>query len=90
VSAELAERRPPASRPANAHADVARKHRDRRRLRALALVMFAAVLEVVLILPFVDHLADTHPTIHFTQHGLIFGGGILMGIALRDAYLVSR
>ena len=64
--------------------------RQRQRTQALALVVFAALLEVVLILPFVDHLADTHPTIHFTQHGFIFLGGILMGIALRDAYRLSR
>ncbi len=49
-------------------------------------MLFAALLEVVLILPFVDHLADSHPTIHFTQHGLIFLGGVLMGMSLRDAY----
>jgi hypothetical protein len=61
-----------------------------RRTRALALVLFAALLEIVLILPFVDHLADAHPTIHFTQHGLIFLGGILMGISLRDAYRLTR
>ena len=58
--------------------------------RALALVLFAALLEIVLILPFVDHLADAHPTIHFTQHGLIFLGGVLMGISLRDAYRLTR
>jgi hypothetical protein len=61
-----------------------------RRTRALALVIFAALLEVVLILPVVDHLADDHPTIHFTQHGLIFLGGILMGVALRDAYRLTH
>ncbi len=61
-----------------------------RRTRALAMLTFAALLEVVLILPFVDHLADAHPMIHFTQHGFIFLGGVLMGIALRDAYLLSR
>jgi hypothetical protein len=63
---------------------------DRRRTKALRLVLFAALLEVVLILPFVDHLADSHPTIHFTQHGLIFLGGVLMGMALRDAYRLTR
>jgi hypothetical protein len=61
-----------------------------RRTKALRLVLFAALLEVVLILPFVDHLADSHPTIHFTQHGLIFLGGVLMGMALRDAYRLTR
>jgi hypothetical protein len=63
---------------------------ERSRTRALRLLIFAAVLEVVLILPFVDHLADSHPMIHFTQHGLIFLGGVLMGIALRDAYRLSH
>ena len=61
-----------------------------RRSRALALVLFAALLEIVLILPFVDHLADAHPMIHFTQHGLIFLGGVLMGISLRDAYRLAH
>jgi hypothetical protein len=28
--------------------------------------------------------------IHFTQHGLIFVGGVLMGVALRDAYRKSH
>ncbi|HUA70721.1 MAG TPA: hypothetical protein VMA96_06560 [Solirubrobacteraceae bacterium] len=66
--------------------------RDRRtaRRRALRLVVFAAVLEIVLILPFADHLADTHPMIHFTQHGFIFAGGVLMGLALRDVQRASR
>jgi hypothetical protein len=63
---------------------------QKRRTRALILLTFAALLEVLLILPFVDQLADTHPMIHFTQHGFIFLGGVLMGIALRDAYLLSR
>ena len=64
--------------------------RNRTRLRALRLVMFAALLEVVLVLPFVSHLADTHPMIHFTQHGFIFAGGVLMGLALRDVQRASR
>lgn len=64
---------------------------DRRhRTKALRLIMFAALMELVLILPFVDHLADAHPTFHFTQHGFIFLGGVLMGIALRDAYRLSH
>jgi hypothetical protein len=60
------------------------------RLRGLRLVVFAAMLEIVLILPFVDHLADVHPMIHFTQHGFIFAGGVLMGAALRDVQRTSR
>jgi hypothetical protein len=60
------------------------------RRRALGLVMFAALLEIVLILPFVDHVADAHPMIHFTQHGFIFAGGVLMGLAIRDVQRASR
>ena len=60
------------------------------RLRSLSLVAIAALLELLLIAPFVDHLADSNPTIHFTQHGLIFLGGVLMGVALRDAYRQSH
>jgi len=60
------------------------------RLRSLSLVAIAAMLELLLIAPFVDHLADANPTIHFTQHGLIFVGGVLMGVALRDAYRKSH
>ncbi len=66
--------------------------RDRRRtrLRAFRLVVFAALLEVVLLMPFVDHLADSNNMIHFTQHGFIFGGGVLMGLAIRDVQRASR
>lgn len=58
--------------------------------RALALGAVALVLEVVALLPWLDDLADRNATAHFTQHGLIFLGGVLMGIALRDVYLASR
>jgi hypothetical protein len=61
--------------------------RRRTRTRALRLVMFSVVLELFLLMPFVDHLADAHPTVHFTQHGFIFVGGVLMGWALRDVHL---
>jgi hypothetical protein len=57
------------------------------RVRAMRLVMFAALLELFLVMPFVDHFADAHPTVHFTQHGFIFLGGVLMGWALRDVHL---
>jgi hypothetical protein len=56
----------------------------------MRLVVFAALLEITLVLPFVDHLADTHPMIHFTQHGFIFAGGVLMGLAIRDVQRASR
>jgi hypothetical protein len=64
--------------------------RRRVRLRAFVLVAFAVVLEVVLLMPFVDHLADSNNTIHFTQHGFIFGGGVLLGMAIRDVQRSAR
>jgi hypothetical protein len=64
--------------------------RRRLRMRAFGLVVFAVVLEVVLLMPFVDHLADTNNTIHFTQHGFIFGGGVLLGMAIRDVQRAAR
>jgi hypothetical protein len=64
--------------------------RRSRRLRALRLLVFAALLELALVLPVVDQLADSNSTIHFTQHGFIFAGGMLMGIALRDVQRASR
>ena len=77
------------------HADMdgqveARSAAPMSRLRSLSLVAVAALLELLLIAPFVDHLADSNPTIHFTQHGLIFVGGVLRGVALRDAYRQSQ
>ncbi len=66
------------------------RDRLRTRRRAFLLVAFAVLLEVTLLMPFVDHLADANPTIHFTQHGFIFAGGVLLGIALRDVQRASR
>ena len=68
----------------------AERTRSATRLRAFRLVVFAVLLEVVLLMPFVDHLADANQTIHFTQHGFIFAGGVLMGMALRDVQRASR
>ena len=66
------------------------RNRRRARLRAFGLVAFVVVLEVVLLMPFVDHLADSNNTIHFTQHGFIFAGGVLLGMAIRDVQRASR
>jgi RsiW-degrading membrane proteinase PrsW (M82 family) len=63
---------------------------SRTRRRAFLLVVFAVLLEVVLLMPFVDHLADSNNTIHFTQHGFIFGGGVLLGLAIRDVQRSAR
>ena len=67
------------------------KHNRRKtRLRAFALVAFAVLLEIMLLMPYVDHLADSNNTIHFTQHGLIFAGGVLLGMAIRDVQRAAR
>jgi hypothetical protein len=57
---------------------------------ALALGAASLVLELSLITPWVDDLADKNATFHFTQHGLIFAGGLLMGVALRDVIVRAR
>jgi hypothetical protein len=44
---------------------------------------------VLLLTPWVDDLADENATAHFTQHGMIFVGGLIMGWALRDLRLTS-
>jgi hypothetical protein len=51
--------------------------------RALLLACAALALELLAILPFTDHLADSNSMVHFTQHGAIFAGGVMMGFALR-------
>jgi hypothetical protein len=56
---------------------------------ALLAGIVALVLEVALITPWVDDAADANSTVHFTQHGLIFVGGLVMGWALRDLRLAS-
>jgi hypothetical protein len=66
------------------------QHRRRTRRRAFCLVAFAVLIEVMLLMPFVDHLADANQTIHFTQHGFIFAGGVLLGVAMRDVQRASR
>ena len=66
------------------------RERQRTRRRAFCLVVLAVLLEVTLLMPFVDHLGDSNNTIHFTQHGFIFAGGVLLGMALRDVQRTSR
>ena len=56
---------------------------------ALALGTGGFALEVALLTPWVDDFADDNATAHFTQHGMIFVGGILMGWALRDLRLLT-
>ena len=66
------------------------RSRRKLRIRAFSLVAFVVFLEVMLLMPFVDHLADSNNTIHFTQHGFIFAGGVLLGMAIRDVQRASR
>ena len=66
------------------------RNRRRARVRAFGMVVFVVLLEVVLLMPFIDHLADSNQTIHFTQHGFIFAGGVLLGLAIRDVQRTSR
>jgi hypothetical protein len=54
---------------------------------ALLVGVLALLLEISLITPWVDDAAGGNSTIHFTQHGLIFIGGLIMGWALRDLRL---
>jgi hypothetical protein len=57
---------------------------------AVGLGALALLLELLLISPWVDEAADSNSLAHFTQHGLIFVGGLLMGVALRDLMLAAR
>jgi hypothetical protein len=57
---------------------------------AVALGALGLALQVLALLPFFDDNVDSNPTLHYTQHGLIFLGGLLMGIALRDLIVQGR
>ncbi len=48
------------------------------------------LLEIVTILPPVDEATETNATLHYSQHGLVFLGGLLMGLALRDLIVTGR
>lgn len=52
--------------------------------RALLIALGAVLIEILLVMPWVDHAADRNQTVHFTQHGLIFLGGVAIGFALRE------
>jgi hypothetical protein len=72
-----------------------RTEEPRRRLplltprQAVLLGALGVALELLLITPWVDDLADRNATAHFTQHGFIFLGGMVMGWALRDLRLTA-
>jgi hypothetical protein len=48
------------------------------------------LLEVLAILPPIDRATATNATLHYSQHGVLFLGGLLMGIALRDLMVAVR
>jgi hypothetical protein len=48
------------------------------------------LLEIITILPPIDRATETNATLHYTQHGLVFLGGLLMGLALRDLIVTGR
>lgn len=48
------------------------------------------LLEIVTILPPIDDAVESNSTLHYTQHGLVFLGGLLMGLALRDLFVAGR
>lgn len=59
-------------------------------MRALILGTIGLLCQVVALLPPVDNAVNTNAAIHYLQHGIIFAGGVCMGIALRDLLMMSR
>ena len=59
-------------------------------MRALLLGGLGLLLQVVALLPPVDDAVDSNAAMHYLQHGIIFAGGLCMGIALRDLLMMSR
>lgn len=59
-------------------------------MRALVLGGFGLLLQVVALLPAVEGAVDANGAMHYLQHGIIFAGGLCMGIALRDLLMMSR
>ena len=59
-------------------------------MRALVLGGIGLLCQVVALLPPVDNVVETNAAIHYLQHGIIFAGGVCMGIALRDLLMMSR
>ena len=59
-------------------------------MRALLLGGLGLLLQVVALLPPVDDAVDSNAAMHYLQHGIIFAGGVCMGIALRDLLMMCR
>ncbi len=59
-------------------------------VRALVLGAIGILCQVFVLLPPVEHAIEESQPFHYLQHGIIFVGGVLMGIALRDLWLMRR
>lgn len=59
-------------------------------MRAFVLGSVGLALQIVALLPAVERVTEAIAAFHYLQHGLIFTGGICMGIALRDLLVMSR
>ena len=59
-------------------------------LRALALGAVGLALQILVLMPAVDHAVAENAALHYVQHGVIFAGGLMMGVALRDLMLARR
>jgi hypothetical protein len=57
---------------------------------AVLLGALGLLLEVLAILPPIDDATATNATLHYTQHGVLFIGGLMMGVALRDLLIAGR
>ena len=57
---------------------------------AVLLGALGLLLEVLAILPPIDDATATNATLHYTQHGVLFLGGLMMGVALRDLLIAGR
>jgi hypothetical protein len=58
--------------------------------RAFVLGAIGVLLQILVLLPPVEHAIEESQPLHYLQHGLIFVGGVFVGIALRDLWLMQR
>lgn len=58
--------------------------------RALLLGAIGLALQGVALLPWIDDAVTTNAALHYLQHGIIFAGGVCMGVALRDLLVMTR
>ena len=58
--------------------------------RALLIGAIGILCQVFVLLPPVEHWIEESQPAHYLQHGVIFVGGVLVGLALRDLWLMNR